>query len=68
MPIDRTGRGRVALLLAVIAVAGAVVIVAPSIHRWQWIARLALRETSLVLLPVAGAAVFAARGRRDVPT
>jgi len=40
------------------------VILAPSIHRWQWIARLALRETSLVLLPIAAAALIAARGRR----
>jgi len=62
--MDHTGRSRAALALAVLAAAGAVVIVAPSLHREQWIARLALRETSLILLPIAVAAVLVARGRR----
>lgn len=57
-------RGRIALTLALLAAAGALIILAPSVHRWQWIARLALRETSLVLAPIAGAAFLAARGRR----
>jgi acetyl esterase/lipase len=56
-------RSRFALFLAVLAAAGAVLILAPSVHRWQWIARLALRETSLVLLPIAAAALLAARGQ-----
>ena len=68
IPMDRTRRSRVALVLAALAATGAVVILAPSIHRLQWIARLALRETSLVLLPLAAVAVVLARGRRDVPT
>lgn len=51
-------------MLALLAAVCAVLILAPSVHRWQWIARLALRETSLVLLPIAAAALLAARGDR----
>jgi acetyl esterase/lipase len=63
-PVDRNGGSRVALVLAVVAAAGALVIVAPSLHRVQWMARLALRETSLILLPISAAGVLVARGRR----
>lgn len=58
-------KARVALTLALIAAAGALAIIAPSVHRVLWIARLALRETSLILLPIAAAAILAARGRRE---
>jgi acetyl esterase/lipase len=51
-------RERIALALAVFAAAGAVVILAPPLFREQWIARLALRETSLILLPIAVAGAF----------
>ena len=51
--VTRFARSRIALALAVLAAAGALVIVAPSLHRVQWMARLALRETSLILLPIA---------------
>ena len=57
-------RERTALALAVFAAAGAVVILAPPLFREQWIARLALRETSLILLPIAVAGVLVARGAR----
>jgi acetyl esterase/lipase len=57
-------RAGIALALAVLAAAGALVIAAPSLHRVQWMARLALRETSLILLPIAVAGALAARGRR----
>ena len=60
--MDGIGRTRAALALAVLAAGGALVIVAPSLHRVQWMARLALRETSLILLPIALAAVLVARG------
>lgn len=36
------------MALSIVAAIGAAVIVAPSLHRDQWIARLALRETSEV--------------------
>lgn len=62
--MEPTGRSRAALALAVLAAAGALVIVAPSLHRLLWIARLALRETSLILLPISVASLLAARGRR----
>ena len=62
--MDPIGRSRAALAPAVLAAAGAVVIVAPSLHIQLWIARLVLRETSLILLPIAGAGLFAARGGR----
>ena len=61
-PMNPTARSRAALALAVLAVSGAAVILAPSFHRQQWIARLALRETSLILVPIAAAALLAARG------
>lgn len=53
-----------ALVLALLAAGGAALIVAPSVHRHLWLVRLALRETSLVLLPLAAAAVVAGRGTR----
>ena len=57
-------RDRLALALAVAAAVGAALILAPAVHRAWWLARLALRETSLVLVPVAAAALVAARGTR----
>lgn len=61
--MGHTDRDRAALALALLAAVGALLIVAPSLHHAQWVARLALRETSLVLLPIAAIAFIAVRRR-----
>lgn len=66
-PTDVRGRpplsARVVLALAALAIAGAVVILAPSLTWGHWIARLVVRETSLAVSAAAAAAVVLLRGR-----
>ena len=55
-------RSLVALVLASVAALAAVLTCLPILTRWMWIARLALRETSLLTTAVAVIALVLARG------
>lgn len=54
---------RLGIALAALAIAGAVVILAPTLTWGHWIARLVVRETSLAVSVVAAAALVLLRGR-----
>ena len=58
----RPWAARLGVAVATLAIAGAVVILAPTLTWWQWIARLVLRETSLGVSAAAAVALVLLRG------